>query len=98
MSRSEICEWCGQVFEARYYKQKFCSLECRAGDSDLSAAARTRRGKGGNHKPRSIKRCAVHGCLIETKECLTCKAEAIAKAKSNEGKHARIDEVSKTHA
>jgi hypothetical protein len=82
MSRSAICEWCGKVFVAKYGTEKLCSLECRAEDKELSAAARTRRGKGGNHRPRSVKRCPVHGCLIETRECLTCRAEAMGKVKS----------------
>ncbi len=82
MSRSATCEWCGKVFQGKYGTEKFCSQECRAEEKDLNAAAKTRRGRGGNHKPRAIKRCPIHGCLIETKECVTCRVEAIAKCKS----------------
>lgn len=82
MSRNAICEWCGGVFRGKYGTEKFCSKQCRAEDQELSAAARIRRGKGGNHKPRNIKRCPIHGCLIETKECVTCRVESIAKCKS----------------
>lgn len=79
MKRSGTCDWCGKVFQCKWANEHYCSEECKQHLKDHAAAARTRRGKGGNHRPRHVKRCPIHGCLIETKECLTCRVESVRK-------------------
>lgn len=54
MRRNNTCDWCGKVFQTRWGTESYCSDACRDEIKAHSEAARTRRGKGGNHRPRHV--------------------------------------------